>query len=61
VNIPNRGWDDPASATTFPQLIRAAAAAYGDDVAITLQGDSVPDESLHLSELDRTSAELARG
>lgn len=53
--------DDPRSAKTFPQLVRAAAAAYGDDVAITLQGETIPDESLTFSELDHKSAELARG
>lgn len=54
--------DDPRSANTLPQLIRAAAAAYGNDLAITLRGgEAVPDESLTFSELDRRSAELARG
>lgn len=52
---------DPRSATTFPQLIRAAAAAYGDDVAIILRGETIPDESVSFAELDRRSAELARG
>ena len=53
--------DDPRSASTFPELIRAAAAAYGDDIAITLRREAIPDESLSFSELDRKSAELARG
>lgn len=53
--------DDPRSAETFPQLIRAAAAAYGDDIAITLKGDAIADESLTFAELDRKSAEFARG
>ncbi len=52
---------DPQSANTFPQLIRAAAAAYGDDVAITLAGDTIPDDSISFRELDRRSAELGRG
>ncbi|TAL02613.1 MAG: long-chain fatty acid--CoA ligase [Rhodospirillaceae bacterium] len=53
--------DDPLSAKTFPQLIRATAAAYGDAVAITLKGETIPDDSITFSELDRKSAELARG
>lgn len=53
--------DDPRSANTFPQFVRAAAAAYGDAVAITLKGETIPDESLTFSELDRKSAELAKG
>lgn len=48
-------------AQTFPQLIRAAAAAYGDAVAITLTGTTVPDDALTFSQLERKSAELARG
>jgi acyl-CoA synthetase (AMP-forming)/AMP-acid ligase II len=57
----NDDLDDPRSANTFPQLIRAAAAAYGDDLAITLKGETIPDESLSFRALDRKSAELARG
>lgn len=52
---------DPRSATTFPQLIRAAAAAYGDDLAVVLKNDGAPDETVTFVELDRKSAELARG
>ncbi|CAN7476642.1 class I adenylate-forming enzyme family protein [Phenylobacterium sp. LjRoot219] len=52
---------DPTSATTFPQLIRAAAAAYGDAPAVVLKNDGLPDESLTFIELERRSAELARG
>jgi acyl-CoA synthetase (AMP-forming)/AMP-acid ligase II len=52
---------DPRAAKTFPQLIRAAAAAYGDDLAVTLEGDTVPDDSISFAELDRRSAEIARG
>lgn len=51
----------PATAKTFPQLIRAAAAAYGDDLAITLVGDTIPDDALSFRELDDRSAALARG
>jgi acyl-coenzyme A synthetase/AMP-(fatty) acid ligase len=52
---------DPTRATTFPALVRAAAAAYGDDLAITLQGEDGPVETLTFNELERQSAELARG
>jgi acyl-CoA synthetase (AMP-forming)/AMP-acid ligase II len=50
---------DPASATTFPQFLRATAAAYGDDVAVV--HEDAPDEQLTFADLDRKSAELARG
>jgi acyl-CoA synthetase (AMP-forming)/AMP-acid ligase II len=53
--------DNPLSAKTLPQLIRAAAAAYGDDVAITLKGQTVADDQVSFRDLDRKSAELARG
>jgi acyl-CoA synthetase (AMP-forming)/AMP-acid ligase II len=53
--------DDPRAANTFPQLIRAAAAAYGDSVAIVLKGDATPDDSASFTDLERRSAELARG
>lgn len=59
--MPDSVLDDPRSAQTFPQLIRAAAAAYGDDVAVTLKKETAPDESITFAELDRRSAELARG
>ena len=49
------------AAETFPQLIRAAAARYGDDPAITLSGDSLETDSLSFTGLDRASAQLARG
>ncbi len=52
---------NPGAANTFPQLIRAAADAYGDDIAITLEGKTIPDESITFLELDRKSAELAKG
>ncbi|CAN7540935.1 fatty acid--CoA ligase family protein [Phenylobacterium sp. LjRoot225] len=52
---------DPQSATTLPQLVRAAAAAYGDAVAVVLKGDKVPDDQITFAELERTSAELGRG
>lgn len=52
---------DPHEARTLPQLIRAAAAAYGDELAVKLKGDTVPDDAISFAELDRRSAELARG
>ncbi len=52
---------DPGSASTFPQLIRAASAAYGYDLAITLKGDSIPDDALSFRELEMKSAELGKG
>jgi acyl-CoA synthetase (AMP-forming)/AMP-acid ligase II len=52
---------DPSTADTLPKLIRAAAARYGDDIAITLQGDTIAAESITFAELDARSAELARG
>ena len=52
---------DPAAARTLPELIRAAAAAYGADVAI-VDGDGGPDgKSYSFAELERQSARLARG
>lgn len=54
-------WTDPRAAKTFPQLVRAAAAAYGDDPAIKLTGETIPDEAVSFVDLDRKSAELARG
>jgi acyl-CoA synthetase (AMP-forming)/AMP-acid ligase II len=53
--------DDPKSATTFPQFVRAAASAYGEMVAITLKGETIPRESLTFADLNRKSGELARG
>jgi acyl-coenzyme A synthetase/AMP-(fatty) acid ligase len=52
---------DPRTATTFPQLVRGAAAAYGDKFAITLKADGAADESITFAELDRLSAEIGRG
>jgi acyl-CoA synthetase (AMP-forming)/AMP-acid ligase II len=61
VNSPEGMAVDPKSATTFPQFVRAIAAAYGDDLAVVLKGDDVPDESVTFVQLERKSAELARG
>ena len=51
----------PAEAKTFPQLIRAAAAAYGDDPAIVLTADTIPDDAATFRELDERSALIAKG
>lgn len=51
----------PIEAGTLPQLIRAAAAAYGDEPAIVLTAETIPDDSASFNELDRRSADLARG
>ena len=53
--------EGPKAARTMAELVRAAAAAYGDDTAIVLREESLPDETLSFNELDRKSAELARG
>ncbi len=50
----------PDSADTFARFIRSAASAYGDELAITLKGETIPDDSLTFMELERKSAELAR-
>lgn len=52
---------DPGAASTFPQLIRAAAAAYGDGIAVRLKGDTIPDDAVSFRELGLRSAELGRG
>ena len=49
------------NADTSAKLVRAAAAIYGDDVAIDFTGDTVPSESKTFRELERESATLARG
>ena len=52
---------NPKAATTFPQFVRATAAAHGDTIAVRLTGESIPDDEISFAELDRRSAELARG
>ncbi len=52
--------DTIGSAQTFPQLIRAAAAHYGDEPAVILSGEGLETERLSFTELERASAELAR-
>jgi acyl-coenzyme A synthetase/AMP-(fatty) acid ligase len=61
VDTQSDAWTNPRAARTFPQLVRAAAAAYGDDLAVTLTGETIPDESATFAQLDRKSAEIARG
>ena len=46
---------------TFPMLIHAAAAAYGDEPALTLTAKTIPDDAVSFSGLDIRSAEVARG
>lgn len=52
---------DPRAAETFPQLLRAAATAYGDDTAVVLRDENAPDEAITFVQLESRSAELARG
>ncbi|TVV76755.1 class I adenylate-forming enzyme family protein [Sphingomonas solaris] len=52
---------DPRAARTFPRFVRAIAAAYGDTPAVTLAGQTLPDEAMSFAGLESQSAELARG
>ena len=52
---------DPSNAETLPQLIRAAAAAYGDDIAVKLKRDDGSEAVISFEALDRDSARIARG
>ena len=56
-----RPHDDPTEATVFPRFLRATAAAYGDAPALTMTGTAEPDYSLSFAQIERRSAELARG
>ncbi len=47
-------------ARTFTKLVRAAAV-QGDATALTLEGVNIPDEAISFTELDRQSAQIARG
>ena len=60
MTAPTDPTDAVRAAETFPQLIRAAAALYGDEPAMILSGDGVETESLSFAGLERASAELAR-
>jgi acyl-CoA synthetase (AMP-forming)/AMP-acid ligase II len=53
--------DDPRQAQTMSQLIRAAAAAYGGDVAVKLKRDDGGETLATFADLDRESARIARG
>lgn len=61
VSSDDSAWTDPQAATTLAQLVRAAAHAFGDAPAIRFTDPALPDETLSFAELDRRSAELARG
>lgn len=52
---------DPRETVTFPQMIRSAAAAYGDETFGRLDTEDGPGETFTYRELERKSAELARG
>lgn len=52
---------DPMLVTTFPQMLRATAAAYGEDAAVTLQGEGIHAESVSFAGIERQSAVLAQG
>ena len=52
---------DPREAVTFPQMIRSAAAAFGDETFGRLETEDGNGESLTYREMERASAELARG
>lgn len=51
---------DPHGAATFAQMIRAAAAAYGEAPAVVLRGAGAADETASFAALERDSAYLAR-
>ncbi|MYL98996.1 AMP-binding protein [Novosphingobium sp. FGD1] len=53
--------ETPGEAATFPQLLRAAAAAYGDAVAVVLEDEGQVRSSITYHELDARSSLLARG
>jgi acyl-coenzyme A synthetase/AMP-(fatty) acid ligase len=52
---------DPKAARTFPELVRSAAAAYGDAPAMVFAEEGQPGETISFAQLDTQSAELARG
>jgi len=49
------------AADSFPALLHAIAAEFGDMVAVRLEEDGTPVASLSFSQLERDSAELAKG
>ena len=52
---------DPRNADTFPQMIRSTAAVYGDAEFGRLDAENEAPETLSFREVERNSAELARG
>ncbi len=46
---------------TFPELLHRIAAVYGEEPAITLVGDTIPDDAISFAGLERKSAALAKG
>jgi acyl-coenzyme A synthetase/AMP-(fatty) acid ligase len=59
--IESNAGSDPQTATTMPELLRATAQVYCDALAITLTGDTIPDDALSFAGLERKSAELGKG
>src|SRR5262245_23236807 len=49
------------AAETFPALLRAIAAEFGDMVAVRLEEDGQPIASLSFAQLERESAQRAKG
>jgi acyl-CoA synthetase (AMP-forming)/AMP-acid ligase II len=59
--IRERDATDPIrAAETFPQLLRAVAARYGDAAALVLSDEGIETESIGFTGLERTSADLAK-
>ncbi|WP_373285409.1 class I adenylate-forming enzyme family protein [Novosphingobium endophyticum] len=61
VSIETDAPENPGAVKTFPQMIRAAARAYGEDTAIVLEDDGEARETISFAELDRRSSQIARG
>jgi acyl-CoA synthetase (AMP-forming)/AMP-acid ligase II len=51
----------PNTTNTFPSLIRTAASVYNDETAIILKTESRADYAVTFRDLDKRSAEMARG
>jgi ParB family chromosome partitioning protein len=45
VNEAEDRWTDPKASETLPQLVRAAAVAYGDDTAVVLRNEDEPEDA----------------
>ena len=52
---------NPDTAQTMPQLVRASAAAYGEDIAVRLKLDGGSETAISYAGLDSESALVARG